>query len=53
MKLRLPGAVLLFLLCAALIPPDFGSVVAAAIESPTCELIRPGTYFLPPSAFPS
>jgi len=46
MKLRLPGVLLLFTLTVAPVLPGFGSVAAAGIENPTCELIRPGTYRL-------
>src|SRR6267378_5563868 len=44
MKLRFPGAVLLLTLSVTLALPDFGSVVATGIESPTCELIGVGVY---------
>jgi protein-tyrosine phosphatase len=44
MKLGLPGAVVLLTIGVMLVPPGFGSVVAAGIENPTCELIGPGIY---------
>jgi protein-tyrosine phosphatase len=52
MKLRLPGAVLLFTLGITLVLPEFGSVLATDIQNPTCELIRPGTYRLDYQASP-
>src|SRR5882762_781573 len=52
MKLRFPGAVLLLTLSVTLVLPDFGSVAAAGIENPICELIRPGVYQLDFQASP-
>jgi protein-tyrosine phosphatase len=46
MRLRLPGAVFVFTLHAALVLPNLGSVVGTGIENATCELIRPGVYRL-------
>jgi protein-tyrosine phosphatase len=46
MKSRALGVLLLFTLIVAPVLAHFGSVVAAGIENPTCELIRPSVYQL-------
>jgi len=52
LEIAFPSAVLLFTLTVTLVLPDFGRFVAAGIENPICELIRPGTYLLDFQASP-